>query len=258
MSAATTRTSGSGKFRVSIPPQHGAWAYLTLPVLLGLSIVGWTWLGVLFAVTWILAYPASYYLGRALGVRIRRGGWSRIATRERDAAVPWTIATLAGALVLVVARPWLMLAVVPLAVLWWVGIQLALAGKERGFGNDLLLIGQALLALPLIALVITDSLPVPQAIWWALLVCAVYFVGSVIHVKSLIREANDVRWRRFNLGWHVGALALGVLSPWLLVPFGAALARSVALKPGARPGVIGAVDVVVSVLVFGCTLLAVG
>ena len=78
--------------RLQVPPQHGAWAFLAVPLILGLAISGVTWPGVLFSVTWVLAYPASYYLGRAIAVRTRRGVWSRIARRERAAAVPWVVA----------------------------------------------------------------------------------------------------------------------------------------------------------------------
>lgn len=246
------------RFRLAIPPQHGAWAYLALPLLLGLTLSGWTWLGTVFAVTWVLAYPASYYLGRAFAVRLRRGSWSRIAIRERASAVPWAATAAVGAVVLLVARPWLAGLGLVLAVLWLVGVRLVLAGRERGFGNDLLLIGQALLALPLSWAITKDQLTgIPASIWWGTGICAIYFVGSVIHVKSLIREAGDRRWRTANVGFHVAALALGLLSAWLLVPFAAALARSVALRPGTRPGVIGAVETVVSVLVLVATLLAV-
>jgi hypothetical protein len=262
-----TRTTTRSRPRLAVPPQHGAWAYLGLPLLIGLSLSGWTWLGVLFAVTWVLAYPASYFGARALTTRIRRGTWSRIARRERRDALPWTAAAGVGALFLVLARPWLVVVGVGLAALWAVGLRLALAGRERGFANDLLLVGQSLIALPLVWLIsqpafglsaVAASLAdIPAGIWWATVVCAVYFVGSVIHVKSLIREAADVRWRQANLAYHVLALVTAALSWWLLVPFGATLARSVWLKPGAKPGLVGAVEVVISVLMLIFVLLAV-
>lgn len=246
-----------GPRRLSIPPQHGAWAFLALPLVLGLLISGVTWAGVLFAVTWVLAYPAAYYLGRALTVRIRRGTWSRIACRERDAAVPWTVAAGVGALVLAVRQPWLVFVAVLLMGLWWVSIRLALAGRERGFGNDLLLVGQAVVALPLMWVISIGSWPIPASIWWAAAICATYFVGSVIHVKSLIREADDRRWHHADMGFHVIALAWGLLSPWLLLPFGVALVRAALMRPGLRPGVIGVVELLVSLLVLAATLLAV-
>ncbi len=246
-----------GRLRLSIPPQHGAWAFLALPLVLGLAISGVTWAGALFTVTWVLAYPASYYLGRALTVRIRRGNWSRIARRELDAAVPWAVLAGVGAVVLAVRQPWLAVVAIALAGLWWVSVRLSLAGRERGFGNDLLLVGQAVVALPLMWEISTGSWPVPTSIWWATAICATYFVGSVVHVKSLIRESDDRRWHRSDLGFHIVALAWGLLAPWLLVPFGVALVRSAVMRPGLRPGVIGAVELVVSLLLLMATLVSV-
>ena len=81
---------------------------------------------------------------------------------------------------------------------------------------------------------------------------------SVIHVKSLIRESDDRRWHVANIGYHVVALAWGLYSPWLLLPFGVALVRAVVLRPGMAAARIGAVEAVVSVLVVVATLLAVG
>ncbi|MFN8125333.1 MAG: YwiC-like family protein [Candidatus Nanopelagicales bacterium] len=233
----------------AVPPQHGAWAFLALPLVLGLVLAGPTWLGGLFAVVWVLAYPASYYLGRALAVRLRRGSWSRIAKRERDAAVPWAVPAALGGLVLVVVRPWLAVVAVALGLGWALSVRLAIAGRERGFGNDVLLVVQSAAALPVLWYVDTGSWDVPAKVWWATGVCITYFVGSVIHVKSLIREAGDRRWHGADVAFHVAALTWAFLSPWLLLPFAAALGRALVMRPGLRPAVIGVVEMVVSVLV---------
>lgn len=245
--------------RISIPPQHGAWAYLAVPLIIGTALAGVSALGLLFAVTWVLAYPASYYVGRALVVRWRRGSWTRIARREARAAVPWSIAAGIGAVVLAVAEPWLLVVGVALAAAWMVGLILAHAGRERGFANDLLLIAQSLVALPLLWFISADSgaVPAPASVWWATGICGVYFIGSVIHVKSLIREASDTRWRQANIGYHILALSIALYSPWLLVPFGAALVRSVALRAPVKPALVGGIEAGVSVLVVVATLLAV-
>lgn len=247
----------TASLRVQIPPQHGAWAFLAVPLILGLAISGVTWPGVVFAVTWVLAYPASYYLGRALAVRARRGGWSRIARRERSAAIPWMAAAGCGAVVLAVREPVLVVVGGGLALVWWVSVQLAVAGRERGFGNDLLLVGQSLVALPLLWFVTTGDPAVPASVWLAAGVCATYFVGSVIHVKSLIRESDDRRWHVADVGFHVLALAWGAVALVMLIPFGLALGRAVVMRPGLRPGVIGAVEIVVSAAVVAAVLIAV-
>lgn len=234
--------------RLQIPNQHGAWAFLIVPLVLGFVVAGWSVPAGLFALAWMLAYPASYYLGRAVVIRWRRGIWSRLAKRELNNAVPWIVLAGVPSVVLLVLRPWLLAVGVLLAGLWSVSVWLTRIGHERGASNDLLLVTQAALAVPLMWAIGQDSWP-DSAAWEAAFICLVFFAGSVVHVKSLIREADDPRWARFSRVYHVAALGMGLLSPWLLLPFGVAAARAFLVPPGARPAVIGAVETVVSVLV---------
>jgi hypothetical protein len=242
--------------RLAVPNQHGAWAFLAVPLLLGFALVGWSVPGALFAVAWVLAYPASYYLGRAVVVRWRRGSWSRLARRELRNAVPWSLAAAVPAVALVVLRPWLLAVGAALLALWAVSLALTGTGHERGVTNDLLLVAQAALAVPLLSAITTGDAPSDQA-WWAALVCGVFFTGSVLHVKSLIREADDPRWALASRAYHLAALSLVLVSPWLLLPFGAAAVRAFAVPPGSRPAMIGGVEAAVSVLVVIGGMLAI-
>ena len=131
---------GSPRIRFAVPQQHGAWAFLAVPLVLALALAGITGIGLLFSAAWLLAYPASYYLGRAVVVRWRRGSWTGLARRELAAAVPWMVAAGALALVLVLLRPWLLAVAVILAAAWGVSLWLTRAGHERGVTNDLLLV----------------------------------------------------------------------------------------------------------------------
>jgi hypothetical protein len=241
--------------RLAIPGQHGAWAFLVIPLVLGFVITGWSAPAAVFSVAWVLAYPASYYLGRAVVIRWRRGTWSRLAKRELHDAIPWVVLAGVPSLVLLVLRPWLIWVGVVLAVLWAVSVWLTRAGHERGAGNDLLLVAQAAIAVPLFWAIATDTPdlgigdPAAAQAWLAALICLVFFTGSVLHVKSLIREADDRRWAVASRIFHVAALGMGFISPWLLLPFGVAAVRAFAVPAGSRPAVIGAVEIVVSVLV---------
>jgi hypothetical protein len=158
-------------------------------------------------------------------------------------------------LILLVMRPWLVWVGMVLGLLWAVSVWLTRTGHERGASNDLLLVAQASLAVPLFWGIATDTpdLGIGDAAaldaWTAALICLVFFAGSVIHVKSLIREADDRRWAIASRIYHVLALWMALISPWLLLPFGAAAIRAFAVPPGSRPAVIGAVEIVVSVLI---------
>jgi hypothetical protein len=234
--------------RVAVPQQHGAWAFLAVPLLLGLVLTGASGIGLAFSAAWVLAYPASYYLGRSLVVRWRRGSWTRLAKRELRNAAPWLVAASGLAAGLVLLRPWLLAVGAILALAWGASLWLTRTGHERGIVNDLLLVGQASLAVPLLWAITIDAAPPAQA-WQAALVCAVFFTGSVLHVKSLIREADDPRWARGSRLYHIAALGMGLLSPWLLLPFGAAAVRAFAVPAGSRPAIIGGVEAMVSGLV---------
>jgi hypothetical protein len=131
--------------------------------------------------------------------------------------------------------------------------------------NDLALVGQAMCAVPLLWAVVAASggvvgIPVGTPIWASLqvapaslavgtLVVGAELFGSVLAVKSVLRQAGNVRFRAFSIGYHVVALALtSLLDPVWMLAFIPALARSILLRPGMRPPVIGAVEAVVAAL----------
>ena len=244
---------------LSVPPQHGAWAFLIVPLILAAALGAATAVGLVFAITWVVAYPTTYYLARGVIARLKRGSWTDRAQRELRAAIPWGAATLAGVIALVAARPWIVIPGVVVVGLWSISAVLAWQGRERGIANDLLLVVLAAIATPFMWAVandVPDVSAVPRAIWLAALVVLVFFIGSVLHVKALIREARDPRWHRASIVFHVAALATALISWWLLIPFGAALIRTIVMRPGLRPGRIGAVEAVVSILVIVATVLA--
>lgn len=243
---------------IRVPQQHGAWAFLIVPLVLGALLGAGTWAGLVFAIAWIAAYPASYFGGRALVYRLRRGSWTRKARTELTSAAPWALAAAIGAAVLVVRQPALLLAGAGMAVVWTVSLWLTWHGRERGVVNDLLMVALAAAAPWLMWFSGADpSDAVPSGIVLACAVTALFFTGSVLHVKSLIREADDRRWHAASIAYHVAALALAAwLGLWLLLPFGVALVRTVVMRPPLRPAVIGAVEIVTSVLLVIGTLLA--
>ena len=237
---AKPRARADGPWRPSIPPQHGAWAFLIVPVLCGFAIAGASPAGWLFLAAWVCAYPVGYYLGRALTARARRGSWSRLARRERARAIPWAIITAALGLPLVLTRPWLLAAAALLGALWAIGLVIAARRGERSMANDLMLVAQATVALPLTVAVVAG----PSALvgdlagvtLQATVIVAAYLAGSVLHVKSLLRQAGNVRFHRVNVAWHAAlALGAGLASLAWLVGFVPALARIDPPAPGDAP-----------------------
>lgn len=251
----------SRRFLPAIPPQHGAWAFLLVPVLSAFAVAGASPAGWAFCAAWVCAYPVGYYAGRGLSARVRRGSWTRLARRELRRALPWVVATTAFGAPLLWGRPWLALAAAVLGLAWALGLLVAARRGERSLANDLLLVAQAVAAVPLTVAVIA-GLPAMTGEWAvATATCTVivgaYLAGSVLHVKSLLREAGNAAYRGANVAWHaVLALAAGQSDPWWTVAFVPALARSVLLRPGLRPAAIGGVEAIVSVLVVVAAHLA--
>lgn len=245
----------------TLPPQHGAWAFLIVPVLAAFAIVGASPAGWLLLGAWLCAYPLGYYAGRALTARARRGTWTRLARREAARAVPWAVLTALLGVPLAVTRPWLLLAVIGLAALWGLGLVVADRTGERSMANDLLLVAQAAVAVPLTVAVVAGPGTVTgvaaRDTATATALVAAYLVGSVLHVKALIREADRPAYRRASAGWHVACAAASLTaSPWWLLGFGPAAIRALVLRPGMRARAIGAVEAGVAVLMVVAAFLA--
>lgn len=245
---------------LAVPNQHGAWAFLVVPLILGAFLGAATWLGLVFAITWIAAYPVSYFAGRGILMRIRRGAFTAKTRAAFRDALPWAVVTVLGGVILVVARPWILVPGAVVAAIWSISLWLTWIGRERGITNDLLLTVLASIAAPLMWAVANGEpsvAAVPRTLWLAAVVCLLFFTGSVLHIKSLIREADDRRWHWASVAFHVLALVIAVtISWWLAIPFTAALVRTAVIRPGLRPGQLGAIETVVSVLLVVCTAIA--
>lgn len=218
-------------------------------------------LGLIFTITWVGAYPFSYFFGRALVARVRRGSWTKRAHNELHFAFPWGLLTAVGTFTLLALRPWLILPGVAVLALWSISIYLTWSGRERGITNDLLLVLLASIA-PILMYQVANNQSslrhLPHSIWIASYISFLFFVGSILHVKALIREAKNPIWHAASIGFHIAVLIVLPLtthSSWLAVPFAFALARTVAMKPGGRPGRIGMVELAVAFLVVVTTVL---
>jgi hypothetical protein len=248
---------------VKFPPQHGAWAFLIVPAVMATFLGAGNWIGALFFVVWISGYPVSYFLGRALIARIRRGTWTSKARAELHYVLPWLIINSAASITLVIVRPWIISYGIVVVALWAISVYLSWAGRERGIVNDLLLIGLASIAPILMYQAANDHSSLrglPHSIWISALMSLLFFAGSILHVKSLIREVKNRNWHYGSIIFHatIFALLLIFARPWILaVPFMLALVRTVVIKPGLRPGTLGVIELGVLILLIACTILAV-
>jgi hypothetical protein len=85
-----------------------------------------------------------------------------------------------------------------------------------------------------------------------------YFIGSLLYVKTMIRQRGGAGYLRASIGFHIAALAVaGWLAPALLLPFGWFAVRAV-LLPRRHPTIrqVGLLELVGSLLLAGVLLVA--
>ncbi len=249
-----------------VPPQHGAWAFLGLPLALGFVVAPWTPLLLVLCVAWIVAYPWSY---AALSlVRARR------PQRFRKPFAVWLAVLLPAVVVLVVARPWLVWVGLGYALLFQANLDYARRNDERAISNDLIFDFECALMVVVMWMVGAGSSgwappalrDVPMRTWALAIVCFLVLVGTTLHVKSLIRERRDPRYALVSRVYALACLpaAVGLAAwwgwprgGWLVVPFVVLAVRAflIGRKPQ-RAGVLGMIELGFFLLTVGCAVLA--
>lgn len=234
-SPATRRRS-----RRFLPPQHGAWAMLLLPLAASVLVTGADWPHLPLGAAWLAGYLLSYYAMQA--VKTRRPG------RFRDQLLLYGAVTapLAGAVV--ATRPGVLWFAPAYAALLAVNLWYAWRRRERALGNDLALVAQSCLMV-FVAAAVAGVPPGPVAgVFVAVLA---YFTGTVLYVKSMIRERGNPTYLRASVAYHL--LALGVaawISPPLGAVFGVLLVRAWVLPGrGLAPKQVGVGEIILSLAV---------
>lgn len=236
LSPARRRQARRRRTRRWLPPQHGAWAMLLVPYLAGLLAAGFRWPDVPLLGAWLAGYLLSYQV--FLAVKSRR------PARYRDVILGYAAVTVPLAAVVVAARP-AVLAVAPaFAALLAANAWYAYRRRERALLNDLASVAQSCLVMVVVAIV--AGVP-PAAVAGPLIITAGYFTGTVLYVKTMIRERDSAGYRRASIGYHAVASALGAwYGAGVAAFFGWLLIRA-AVLPG-RPvpvRMVGILEIVV-------------
>jgi hypothetical protein len=195
--ATTTNPRGSSTarrrtLRRFIPPQHGAWAMLALPWLAGVLGSGWRWLHLPLLAAWLTGYLCSYYLLQA--IKTRRPG--RFSTQLLVYATP---TMLLGGLV-VALRPQLLWYAPAYATLLAVNIGYAARRNERALVNDLASVAQSCIMIFVCA---TVAHVAPIGMTPVFLAVTAYFAGTILYVKTMIRERGSVGYHRASIVYHL-------------------------------------------------------
>lgn len=212
---------------------------LVVPWSAGVFVAGFRWPHLILLAAWITGYLLSYYVMQAVKTRRPR--------RFRAQLLAYGPATaVLGGLVLALQPRllWFAIVFVPLLL---VNTAYAWRHRERAVVNDFASVTQSSAMLLVAAAV--GGMPVSQ-VWLPVLVVSGYFAGTVLYVKTMIRERGSVGYRRASVLCHSVLFVLAVwLHPLVGAFFGLALSRAW-LLPGTdlRPKQVGIVEIVLSVL----------
>jgi hypothetical protein len=223
-----------------LPPQHGAWAILLLPFGIGVLRAGPGWIHLPLLVAWLGGYLLWYYGQLALKVRT--------IAPVRAQLLGYAAITLPAAVLVLVLRPSLAWAGFAFAPLLAVNVIYVWEGEDRALANGLASVAES----SLMTFVAVAAVGVPLGSVTPIVVALMlYFAGSLLYVKTMIRERGDQARLWASIGFHVAALVIaGVLDLALLVPFAWFLARAVVL-PRRHPSVtqVGLLELAGSLLV---------
>lgn len=216
---------GAAPARIWMPHQHGAWAMLALPFLLGIAASTPSPWQLALAIASVAGYLASA-TGQA---------WLRARRREPltlPLAVYGAVFGVLG-LALVIAFPPLLATLVVLAPTTALIVAGAKPGTRRDLANSLAQAVQAVVLVPSAAWVSGAWDPTVVAI--ASGVAAAYLLGTVLVVRSVLRARNSTSFTALSVGFHAvlvaPALLLGPL--WVVVALGLT-ARAAALPWAGR------------------------
>jgi len=240
-----------------VPNQHGAWAMLASPLLVGVLAGGPAWVHLPLAAFWFAGYFAFFATSLWLKAR-RRARW--FPPVRAYAALSAVLGVVVVVLQPGLAR-WAPLFALPLGI----GLYAAAHRQDRA-----LVAGLATTAgSALMTVVAYDAGPGTDLgrAWQLALVQFLYFAGTVFYVKTVIRERDNVAFRWLSAGFHVLALltvavVLGLAqdagSAWpLLVVFALLLGRAIVVPPyRPSPKQVGIGEIAATVAVAATSLLA--
>ncbi|MFF4184903.1 YwiC-like family protein [Streptomyces sp. NPDC001691] len=237
-----------------LPNQHGAWAMLAVPFAAGTFLGHPRWAHLPLLGAWLLGYLAAYHAQQWLRLnRIARN--PKAPRRHVRPALCFAAGSAACGIPVAVTHPWLLLAAACAAPFIAVNTLYAYRNRERSLLNGLAAV------VPACAMLLV-ALRLGGGAWGTgvapALACLLYFGGTVPYVKTMIRERDSRAYYRSSVAYHAVAVApAACLSPWLAIPFALYLLRAATLPGrGLKVGVVGAVEVLGSLMLLGTVLAA--
>lgn len=186
-----------------LPNQHGAWAMLLVPLLLGVIMTAQDagWLLIPLTVAWIVGYCC--FFAACLWIRAT-------PSRRRVFARPvlfYGAITILAAVILVAARPYLLWWALPFGTLVGIALVEAYRRRPRSLLSGISEVTASSLLVPVCYSIGEKAVPGSTA-WLLFLLLLLYFNGTIVYVKTLIRERGSHAWWIGSVAYHAIAFAI--------------------------------------------------
>ncbi|MDE5415909.1 YwiC-like family protein [Alkalihalobacterium chitinilyticum] len=188
--------------KLYIPREHGAWAMLIIPYLLGSLFSNTTWTHFIFFIGILSFYFAT---GPVLS-------YIRKPKLGKSVVPALLLYILIGSLFIIpvlIKYPFLLLLFLMISPCFLINMWFAKLKKERLFINDVIaIIGFSFLVM--FAFYIGNG-EIPSQAYFIMFLNISFFIGSVFHVKTFIRERGNKRFHKLSNFYHGGLIIVPVL-----------------------------------------------
>jgi hypothetical protein len=239
---------------------------LVVPFAVGALDVGPSWRHLPLLLTWLAGYFAFFATGLWLRSRRKARYWPPVRA--------YAVLTATLGLIVVAIEPDLLRWTVVFLPLVTVSLWCSWRRADRSLLNDAVTVLAACLMTVVVAAVGThDGAPntpdLPGLTWlpgadqvrpWLLTALLLaYFAGTVLYVKTMIRDRGDRRRYALSVSYHaVVCVPAAAVNPWIGLLFVALALRSAVVPkrwPGLTPAAIGAGEIVASITLGALLLL---
>ena len=195
--------------KLLISNQHGAIVMALMPFLYGMLLGRPIWQHVFFLLAWFSLYLMTYpflnlFKGRNLELYIK---WSWI----------YFFACVIFAIPVLIYNWHIALFVVAMLPLVLVSIYYVKQKDERAFLNDL--VGIIIFAIAGMGSYYFPDRAFDHNIWLVALYPSLFFIGTTLYVKSVMRERKNPLYLKFSIGFHVVCILVFLLFQQYLMAF---------------------------------------
>ncbi|WP_034726092.1 YwiC-like family protein [Calidifontibacillus oryziterrae] len=207
------------KVKLLLPKQHGAWAMLILPFILGMAIGAPSWLHIPLFIAWLMLYLATYPLIMVF------------KNKQKELHLKWvirySIIALFGLVVPVFLVPELIFFGLAMFPFFLINIYYGKRNNDRALLNDFSAI--AAFGIGGVASYYVGQGELDQVAIFLFLFTIMFFIGSTFFVKTLIREKKNPAFRWISWGYHVGVIlfVIAIGYPFLALAYLPSVIRAI-------------------------------